>query len=529
MNKTKKKNISKKAIFAATAASMLFTGCGCLDDVLNPHDPADDHPIQASSSSNHVPSSSSFAGPHDLFETWYGYNGEPQIQTGFGNFTETNGYWYPRDDHDEGGRSEIIWPVPMGNEYSDVAMDPIIEYCGGLCGAYSLKKGTLTYNPFVGVGFNLVGERSDSDLTPEAADATSMGGVCVTYASEMALSLEMGLTEAAEAEIGYAVPYVNLPKSPYGTTKYISWSEFKQPSWYKGFVKMSGDKAAQQLVSLNFKFQGANGTLGRFNITAVGPYDGCQASQLPVYLPEMGNPNPVDTIIPIDPPTLTSNNFETWFGYTGEAQINTGYDNGTETSGYWFSYSDDADGGASTIRWPVTPGNDYSPDAMDPIIAECNGLCGTAILDAGSLTYHPFVGVGFALAGETIDGGELETVNASGMGGVCITYTSEVAPSLEMSLGEKNDADIGFAYPAAMLPKSSAGTTKFIPWSSFKQPSWYKGDVKFTGEQAAKTLAALKFKMQAHPGSYRFNIQAIGPYDGTCSGAPSVTINKKRH
>ena len=166
---------------------------------------------------------------------------------------------------------------------------------------------------------------------------------------------------------------------------------------------------------------------------------------------------------------------------------------------------------------------------MDPIIAECNGLCGTAILDAGSLTYHPFVGVGFALAGETIDGGELETVNASGMGGVCITYTSEVAPSLEMSLGEKNDVDIGFAYPAAMLPKSSAGTTKFIPWSSFKQPSWYKGDVKFTGEQAAKTLAALKFKMQAHPGSYRFNIQAIGPYDGTCSGAPSVTINKKRH
>ena len=528
MNKTKKKITSTKAIFAATAASMLFTGCGFLDEVLKPYDPSDDHPIQISSSSKITPSSSSTVLPYSPFETWYGYDGNWQIQTGFGNFTETNGYWFSRYDHDEGGRSKIIWPVPMGNEYSDEAMDPIIEYCGGLCGTYALDKGTMTYNPFVSVGFNLVGERSDSDPTPEPANATSMGGVCVTYASEIPLSLEMGLGDDTEAEIGYAVPYASLPKSPYGTTKYLSWSDFKQPSWYKGSTKISGDRAAQQLVSLRFRFQGSNGSVGRFNITAVGPYDGCEASTLPVYLPVTADPNPVDTIIPIDLPTLTSNNFETWFGYTGEAQIYTGYDNGSETSGYWFTYSDDADGGASTIRWPVTPGNDYSSDAMDPIIAECNGLCGTAILDAGLLTYNPYVAVGFGLAGESIGGGEFEPVNASGMGGVCITYTSDIAPTLEMSLGNEKDVAIDFAYPAVALPKSTAGITKFIPWSSFKQPSWYKGNVKYTGEQAAKTLAALKFKMQGKPGSYNFNIQAIGPYDGTCGESFIAVPNKKK-
>ena len=125
-------------------------------------------------------------------------------------------------------------------------MDPIIELCNGVCGTYSLNKGSLTYNPFVGLGFHLVGEKNIFDGTPDVADASSMGGVCVSYASEMAVSLEMGLSEEAEAEIGYAVPTVTLPKSATGITKYIAWSDFKQPSRYKGATKMPGEAAAQQ-------------------------------------------------------------------------------------------------------------------------------------------------------------------------------------------------------------------------------------------------------------------------------------------
>ena len=108
------------------------------------------------------------------------------------------------------------------------------------------------------------------------------------------------------------------------------------------------------------------------------------------------------------------------------------------------------------------------------------------------------------------------------MGGVCITYSSEIAPVLEMSLGDEMDATIEYALPVAALPKSVAGTTKFLKWSDFKQPTWYKGSTKINGEQASKMLSALRFRLQAAPGSYAFNIQAIGPYNGgTCGNATS--------
>ena len=513
MKRTKRRSFPS-SILAVTAASMALTACDYIDSHL--HSPSDDNPIQASSSSN-KPRSSSTVQPSSPFETWYGYNGDPQIQTGFGNETETNGYWFYSYDDADGGASQIIWPVPKGNEYSDDAMDPIIEYCGGLCGTFALDKGTLTYNPFVSVGFNIVGEESGTNSMIAAADASSMGGVCVTYASEIPLSLEMGLTAEAEADIGYAVPYANLPKSITGTTKYLSWSDFKQPTWYKGSEKLNGEQAAKQLASLRFRFQAASGTIGRFNITAVGPYDGCQASSLPVYLPYKPEPNPVDTTIIIDPPQPqpVPGEFQTWFGSNGEARIITGHDVGTETSGYWFSLSDDADGGYSTIIWPVSPGSEYSDNDMTPIIEACGGLCGTTSLDKGQLTYNPFAGVGFLVAGEKSDFDRFPAAtDASDMGGICISYTSDLAPSLELGLGDDVEASIGYAAPMAALPKSRMGTTKFIKWSDFKQPSWYKGSVKINGEQAAKQLVSIKFKMQAAPGNYNFNIRAIGPYNG---------------
>ena len=45
--------------------------------------------------------------------------------------------------------------------------------------------------------------------------------------------------------------------------------------------------------------------------------------------------------------------FQTWNGEDGISQVNTGLDNGSETSGYWFSYADDGDGGESKVNWPA--------------------------------------------------------------------------------------------------------------------------------------------------------------------------------
>ena len=223
---------------------------------------------------------STFAGP---FETWNGVDGVYQVQTGLGNETETNGIWYSYGDDNEGGASKIIWNIPPNPEYPRQPTDAIIDECGGLCGTANLNKGSLTNNPYAGVGFLVVGETSTTNDTPAAGDASAWGGLCVTYTSDVDLQLELGLGEKIDSTINYANPAVTLPaakeasilppKGKNGNKVVVSWSDFKQPTSYNGTVKFDGETAAKQLVSVRFKLQADPGDYD-FNICAVGPKDG---------------------------------------------------------------------------------------------------------------------------------------------------------------------------------------------------------------------------------------------------------------
>ena len=509
---------SKASIWGLAAISTAFTACDLINEIPTEHGPGEPQ-TQISSSSYIAPISSSTANLTTQFETWRGTDGEQRIITGADNGTETSGYWFHYADDADGGASRIIWPVQEGDEYNPESLQPIVEHCNGVCGTASLRKGNLTYNPFTGVGFTFAGESPSGYL--DAADASNMGGVCVSYASEAAMNLEMGFSDEVNARLGYANPVATLPRSYTGTTKFIPWSSFKQPAWYKGDFKLDGTDGAKQLVSLRFLIQASAGDY-KFNITEVGSLNACTGvpASINFETQEIQPPEPPQPPQPPQPPVLGDHNFETWFGYEGSSQIKTGYGNETETEGYWYTFADDADGGASEIIWPVAIGNEYNADALEPVIEHCNGLCGTAVLNKGILTYNPFAGVGFNLVGEA-SATDLYPLpaNALGMGGICITYTSDAAPTLEMKLGDLIDASIGYANPAVSLPKSTTSTTKFIPWSSFKQPSWYKGSTQLTGEQAAQQLVAITFKIQAAPGSYNFNIKAFGAYDGACAPA----------
>ena len=237
--------------------------------------------------------SAAFAGE---FKTWYG--DDYQIQTGLENETKTQGYWFSYDDHEDGGESRIVWPgsIEIGNSQFADALDPVIEHCGGICGTAALSKGALTYNPFAGVGFNVVGETSLADDTPVAGDASAWGGICITYSASAAPSLELGLGDF-DATIGYANPSFSLPRAAVGVAhKVIPWSGFTQPSWYKGTTKISGEEAAKQLVSVKFKMQAQPGMYD-FNICAIGPYDGtcpmcCGGACPPGYNVAFGYDNP---------------------------------------------------------------------------------------------------------------------------------------------------------------------------------------------------------------------------------------------
>ena len=208
-----------------------------------------------------------------------------------------------------------------------------------------------------------------------------------------------------------------------------------------------------------------------------------------------------------------SNAFPTWLGRDGLTRVDTRLDAGMDDSGYWYVYTDDADGGMSYVAWPVKIGNEYSDLALDNVVLHCGGICGTAVLDRGTLDYNPFVGIAFDVAGHS--GNSLAAADASAWGGVCITYKSDAAATVQLGLGDY-DIEIGYAVPSVDIPKSTAGTMRNIAWSSFKQPSWYKGGGAIDGVAAAKRLVTLKFQIQATPGDYNFNICAIGPYNGAC-------------
>ena len=484
-------------------------------------------PIESSSSADTIiivpeTSSSGFVPPppsYDCFQTWYGNEGVYRIETGLDVGTETSGYWYAFGDDADGGMSTIIWPVPPGNEYADDAFDPIIDYCGGLCGEYFLDKGSMYYDPFVGVGFNLGGYEDGSMAVP--VDASRMGGIRVTYTSDAAITLEMGLGDDMDQKIGYDFPAVTLPKATSATTKEIPWSSFKQAGWGNG--KTTGEEASKILAALKFKIQAKTGARGKFNIMAVGAYDeSCSG-----YFPPI--PHSSSSYVPPQPMSSSSyipyyGGFETWYGNEGVYKIETGLDAGGDISGYWYEFNDAVDGGESKIIWPVPKGNEYSDEAMDGIIDYCGGVCGTYQLEQGKMDYNPFVGIAFDIAGPAdYWDGPAVAADASAMGGLCIAYTSDFAASLELGLSDDKEAEVGYDIPFASLPKATSVVVKDIPWSSFKQAGWGTG--KITGEEAAAMLKSVRFKIQGKDGmTGSFNVMSVGALGGGCSAERYFTV-----
>lgn len=228
--------------------------------------------------------------------------------------------------------------------------------------------------------------------------------------------------------------------------------------------------------------------------------------------------------------------FITWNGADENAynicRVETGLRNGSETGGYWFTYGDDGDGGASKVYWDVELNPEYTIDRLEPIIDDCKGMCGTAILNKWNSPHTAFTGIGFSVVGQNSENDwTLATGDASSWGGLCVTYTSDTDIALELGLGEVTDSIINYANPTVTLPTSKTSNRMVFSWSDFKQPSSYDGAVKIDGEAAAKQLAMVKFKIQAEDGNYRFNICAVGPKDGTCPeqcGTPSTGIQIAR-
>ena len=211
-------------------------------------------------------------------DLWFNGSNQ-QVATGgdcvyeYGECEETTmGYWYDYDDrkNDKGG-SYAIYPYDTTGYYGSL-IGPEIENLGYVTIKYHLADPTLTgqeaeypYN-FVGFGFNVVNGAKDP------LDLTAAGGICATYTSDNAITLEI-----AEATSGDASCSVTLTKATTPTMVSKTIADFKQPTWAPAANKLSSCadafKAAQ---SVKFKLDGgASEADGQLRIFEVGPAGTC--------------------------------------------------------------------------------------------------------------------------------------------------------------------------------------------------------------------------------------------------------------
>ena len=173
-----------------------------------------------------------------------------------------------------------------------------------------------------------------------------------------------------------------------------------------------------------------------------------------------------------------------WDGSAGEYKVNTD----SEDAGYWYTWADDYDCGTSTIVLPVEKGNEYSGDVYEPVIDHCGGFCGTVVF--GTSIPEPVAGVGFNVATEG------ESADISAWGGLCVTYSSELA--FDVVLASETS-------PRVEMP-ISADTTRCVNWRDFAAEN-------STAEDAAKKALAIRFVFKGGAGeSGDFNIKAISTY-----------------
>lgn len=205
----------------------------------------------------------------------------------------------------------------------------------------------------------------------------------------------------------------------------------------------------------------------------------------------------------------------TWSGPNGDYRVDTGLDDGSDESGYWYTYADDANGGSSAITWPVPTGNEYDDNALDPIIDNCGGLCGNVSLGAGY--DYPFAGLGFNLTGPDQTGADVTS-----WGGVCITYSASVAPILEVAPEDEATVTKYNNY-MSKLKVAASKTTVNLAWSDFKQESGW--GVTVPQASYLGMVAAVKVKFSGKAGtSGDFNIMEVGE-NGQCPGGGTDAIS----
>ena len=451
--------------------------------------------VAATSSSVIADSSSSAKAPKNTAACmWKGTDEYGPVNTGLDpNNDYGAGFWYNFGDHSEGGLSTIVFPFyydDQSDEWENIVR--LIEACGGYCGALVLDKGDAS-EALLGFGFNVAGVEnvmSNFDVGVREGDISDWGGVCVTYAADKDVYLELKADSANLYE-------TKLDKSIDMVEKCITWNE------------LNAVEASKHARSIRLKMKSTEKITGHLSVFAIGKYDAngaCEIDGHAEVLPKDNGPAAAYEGIVVlrssssgqcsEPKEVS----EMWNGFAPPlTTVETGLDNGTETSGYWFSFGDDMSG-VGSVKLPQPLGIEYPTG--DEIYDYCMGACGEfEFAKEGDL------GVGFHVAGmvDPMDGGSSAAkANISSWGGLCVTYASESDLDVVLAYAQNDGFGNLSRMPKVTLPKSIELRTECVDWEKFmsvySEVSWtFMTSVLFVvhGDANAKS---------------RFNIRGLGKY-----------------
>lgn len=473
-----------------------------------------------SSSSVIVNSSSSAKTPKNTAAClWRGFDKKTYVNTGFVNEDLDNyaGLWYNFGDDPDGGMSSVVFPDVCAFETPEYeCMENLLEYYGGYSGAIVLQKGILN-EAFAGVGFNVAGVENPEEYYTKHiqryGDISDWGGVCVTYAADRDMFLWLGADSVTFYE-------VKLDKSLEFVEKCVPWSEFVGAT---AKATSTAAEAAKHAHSIRVVMKSSEETKGHFNIAAIGKFDAmgaCEVDGFAEVVSKFNGGAEVGTIILRSSSSSgvsgSSSSFtpshdcvspesvsEMWYGpkavNNNDYHVETGLDNGSETSGYWFSFDDDMSG-VGSVKLPQPLGIEYPTG--DEIYDYCMGACGEL-----QFAKEGYLGIGFHVAGvvDPLDG-DLPAAKAdiSSWGGLCVTYASDT--DLEVVLAYTQEGGFGnlSRMPKMTLPKSIELKTACADWDNF---------MTVFSEVSTTFMTSILFAVQGEANAKsRINIRGLGKY-----------------
>lgn len=164
-----------------------------------------------------------------------------------------------------------------------------------------------------------------------------------------------------------------------------------------------------------------------------------------------------------------------WAGKDGYAKVKTGKDDGSETSGYWFDYSDSRKGGS--IVYPAI--DDDNIYYVESVVKKYGGVKGSVVQEKSAK--GSYAGLGFFLTGESGKGADVTEWE-----GLCVTFQTELAFKIILEIDDENKSHL-------VYKNYWTGSTYYathIPWEAFSNESGQY----LNFDEKLKNVSAIRFE-----------------------------------